>query len=86
MDLRGGARSVASVARRAAVHAAKGHVDTATIAERLGVKRRCVQALAALDAPPEHVRAVEVQLRLRGALTSGVLVAPGGSAVEERFA
>lgn len=84
-SLRGGASSLAALARRAAVHAARTHMTSRRIGELLGVGTRCVQALAAVEAEPEHVQAVVLQLRLRGALATGVLVAPGTGGEDDRF-
>lgn len=60
------------LARRAAVAVAVEALDTAQIAEILGLSRRAVQRLRAQEAPPALVRAVRLQLSLRaGRQTAG---------------
>jgi hypothetical protein len=57
---------IATIARRAAIHAAVGTLGPARVAILLGVSTRTVRRQARRSIPPAFVRAVGLQLRFRG--------------------
>jgi hypothetical protein len=65
----------ALAARHAAVHAAHPLLATDTIATALGLSRRQVQHLAALECAPAHVSAVQLQIGLRVTLSQPAVTA-----------
>jgi hypothetical protein len=63
------------IAHRAVVAACRPHLSIAAIADRLQRSRRTIRRLAAASAPPSLVRAVRLQLVLRGRVRVDALTA-----------